>query len=785
MAYTSKAKFTQEALKNIDELISEMSQAASSKPSERQKKISEKFKTTELMVGKAVSKYPDDPQKQMQELTSLGADINKVYINTRTNSVCMRDPNKFGFDEYDIKEVMKLADTRIERLAAPTFLKSSVDANMRVITGGGSKKGSAGTDPAASQVIQSSIYNTLLRSFDRKWNISMSTMGTDGKTIYMNPYITLALSLEKLKFIIAHEIMHVVLSHTSRFTEKYIQTKENYQNARNISPLKAIEDKAIHDVFNIALDLIINGQLVKDGWGEILKESDFTSFGADENDDRPGGCYIDGFENYTEDESIVALGNTFCRTLYDIYIEMCKKENKSPVLSSPLPDAENVHNVTENVRKIIRLLHESVEQQMISVSVSIGGQGQSQGRQGQNAPGGTSIHIQIGDSGQGQQHNQDQQQNQQGQSGQQINIQAGGQPTPGSKELGRAAAEAVRKIIDAVLKNETGASNTMDSHEENMQKIREYAKEKGFPNEAEAVKNDIDINVRQLLDAVMEDLAAKGITADDLMSKGYGCIGSNVAKAWNVKKDQPHRDYKIEIMEFVKRINGERFNTWDKWNKKNNALRSAARSIARKGGAMRTLLIPSTYNTSGRIVLAIDTSGSIFYDSESMKFAASEVMRLTEELQKRKGSIIDVLCCDTQIADHKRLKSGAEEFRDYIDEIEKNGVKMSGNGGTDLMPIWDVALDKDERFHEPGLQKPAGMIVVTDTQTANAHEIADMYISGECTIPTMVLVPNEECIIKEWKDLESKCRTFGIGIISELLKKEREQGYDLSAEPER
>ena len=826
MAYTSKAKFTQDTVKNINDLIKDNGVLIGQQPDDKSIKIQKKFDALIMMVDKAVQDYPDDPQKQMDELTKQGADIRKVYINKGAKCVRLRDPNKFGFDEYDIKEIMKLADTRIERLAAPTFLKSSIDANMRVITSGGNKS-KGGSGPSSSELIQSSIYNTLFRSFDRKWNVNDMTMSTDGKTIFMNPYITLALSLEGLKFTIAHEIMHIVLSHVSRFNEKYIMSKEEYKKTMRISPLKAAEDKTISNIFNIAMDLIINSQLVKDRWGEIPKLSDFAGFGEDENDERPGLCYIDGFENYTENESIVALGNSFCRTMYDIYIEMCKTNMKKPSLQAPLPNANNVLEATENIRKMVRLMHEHIKQQIMkTVTIRISSQDQQekpkQGEQSQQSQpqqgqqGDTEIVIEISaniqndpqDSqdkqGQSQQDEQDEQdksqdgqdkQDKQDQS-QQVQPFDGSGPSSGrgsgsggglggGQSADEMAADIVMKIADSIMKNEAGSSNTLDSHEESKEQIKKYAKEKGYSNESEAIKNDVNLNVKQLLDAIMEDLASKGVTPEDLMRKGYGCVGSNVAKAWHVKKDQPHRDYKIEVMEFVKRINGEKFNTWDKWNKKNNALRSASRSIARKGGAMRTLLIPSTYNTSGRIIVAIDTSGSIFYDEASMKFAASEIMRLTGELQKRKGSIIDIVCCDTQITDFKRLKSGTEEFREYIDEIEKKGVKMSGDGGTDLTPIWDMAMDKDERFHEPGVRKPDGMILVTDTQTANANGIANMYSSGECTIPTMVLVPNEECIIEPWKDLESQCRTFGIGIISELLKKELMQGYDINSEPER
>lgn len=112
MAYTSKAKFTQDTVKNINDLIKDNGVLIGQQPDDKSIKIQKKFDALIMMVDKAVQDYPDDPQKQMEELTKQGADIRKVYIDKGAKCVRLRDPNKFGFDEYDIKEIMKLA-TRV------------------------------------------------------------------------------------------------------------------------------------------------------------------------------------------------------------------------------------------------------------------------------------------------------------------------------------------------------------------------------------------------------------------------------------------------------------------------------------------------------------------------------------------------------------------------------------------------------------------------------------------------------------------------------------------------
>ena len=81
MPYTSKTKFTQETVKNISDLIKESDVLIGKRPDDRSIAIQKKFDALIMMVDKAVQDYPDDPQKQMDELTKQGADIRKVYID--------------------------------------------------------------------------------------------------------------------------------------------------------------------------------------------------------------------------------------------------------------------------------------------------------------------------------------------------------------------------------------------------------------------------------------------------------------------------------------------------------------------------------------------------------------------------------------------------------------------------------------------------------------------------------------------------------------------------------
>jgi predicted metal-dependent peptidase len=91
------------------------------------------------------------------------------------------------------------------------------------------------------------------------------TAATDGRTIYFNRTFFEPLSVKQVEFVIAHEILHNVFDHMSR---------REHRNAQ---------------IFNIAADYCVNGQLVRDRIGDhtiegikIFHDSKYYGMGAEE-----------------------------------------------------------------------------------------------------------------------------------------------------------------------------------------------------------------------------------------------------------------------------------------------------------------------------------------------------------------------------------------------------------------------------------------------------------------------------------------------------------------------
>lgn len=75
-----------------------------------------------------------------------------------------------------------------------------------------------------------------------------ATAATDGRNLYFNRAFIEKLSPKKVEFVVAHEILHNVFDHMSR-----VENRER-------------------DIWNIAADYCVNGQLIKDRIGEIVTE---------------------------------------------------------------------------------------------------------------------------------------------------------------------------------------------------------------------------------------------------------------------------------------------------------------------------------------------------------------------------------------------------------------------------------------------------------------------------------------------------------------------------------
>ena len=113
-----------------------------------------------------------------------------------------------------------------------------------------------------------------------KW---LPTAATDGRHIYFNREFFEKLTVKQVEFVIAHEILHNVFDHMTR------------RESRN------------PQVFNIAADYCVNGQLVRDRIGDhqipdikIFHDSKYYGMGAEEVYDRI-------FDEYDQEE-LEALG---------------------------------------------------------------------------------------------------------------------------------------------------------------------------------------------------------------------------------------------------------------------------------------------------------------------------------------------------------------------------------------------------------------------------------------------------------------------------------------------
>ena len=111
----------------------------------------------------------------------------------------------------------------------------------------------------------------------------VKTAATDGRSIYFNRDFFTPLSVKQIEFVIAHEILHNVFDHMGR------------------------RDGRDAQIFNIAADYCVNGQLVRDRIGEhviegikIFHDTKYYGMGAEE-------VYDDIYEKHDE-ESLKALG---------------------------------------------------------------------------------------------------------------------------------------------------------------------------------------------------------------------------------------------------------------------------------------------------------------------------------------------------------------------------------------------------------------------------------------------------------------------------------------------
>lgn len=119
---------------------------------------------------------------------------------------------------------------------------------------------------------------------------------------------------------------------------------------------------------------------------------------------------------------------------------------------------------------------------------------------------------------------------------------------------------------------------------------------------------------------------------------------------------------------------------------------------SRRGQSLGVVLPSPVKESLPRLVLVVDTSGSIYSDPELVQIFADE---LTTILHDARPEQLDVLYCDTSV-------KSVETFQPDDPEVE---IRMVGGGGTLFQPAFDYLADKDDQ--------PVALIYLTDLECSD------------------------------------------------------------------
>lgn len=732
----------------------------------------------------------------------------------------------WGMKDVKFDDAERVAYQRLEEYAHQQYAVTS----KRMVMDGYGGSVVIGGMPLTERMITALVYETLLQNRDKYFvdPNECPTASTDGEAIYLNPYFTAWLTPQELAFILAHEINHIMLHHIGENarSEAFIY---GYKGGRNdardgkIDRSKAGVYNFRADIANIATDLIINDQLIKDKIGTLplYKESEGKLAGT------PMACYIPGFSEFDTEESIVKFSNAVCKNGYNLV----HKSFKARGVDIEPPQYKEFHDMTQariELENLYNYIHESVVQYCQNQQKQQGNQqqgqsGQSQGSSGQGSQQGQSqglggqqqsqqeISPQSGGQEQGQQggsqgsggsgsQSQDKRgkggkgsdKGSKGQQGQERGTSSGGRkgnnnpPMNAQGELDEMASGAIQDAINNALNNEMadqiidaiskaltqgmGGGKPLDSHQTTDDLMNDMAKEQG--KDVGDVERQISESAGIMASKVVEKLEGTyGITPDQL--KGIGSIGANIVAKWEARQVKARRPYDVMLMRLFKLVKGQSRDTYARHNKKTTVINKALKNYAKKAGTEPSrVIIPNKLSESGKIVIAIDTSGSIFADPQVGTMAVEEILRLTDTLNRQyMGSAIEVVMCDTEL--HKYGQANNRyEMQKMLDNVKTNGVNVLGGGGTDLLPIWEYVKDETKNARKKGQMPPSGLLVLTDTQTMNLDKISDLYRNREIRIPTVILAPSDDIKhCQEWQDLAKECPYFMLADIDEIQQR--------------
>lgn len=626
-------------------------------------------------------------------------------------------------------------------------------------------------------MIKDLIYNELLKNREKYFvpPEKNPTAATDGESLYINPYFAAWLTPKELTFVLAHEINHIMLRHAgdSGRGNSFIYGTSDLARLKNekVSTRRQGLFNFRHGINNIGADLVINDQLVKDRMGEMPKLKHGEKAG------KPFVCYIPGYSDFSMEEAVVKFSDSVCRNGYEILHEQFTRVG----VDVKPPKYKKITNMAE-ARDELEVLYNYIyanAEKYLEQNRNQGGSDPKQGGQnGLGGPGGSGGGGQGSLSGQGGQSAPSRQSGQGGKQGQdEMDRTARGYI---AKAINDALAgisadmtldEIAKAIADAIA-NGGGGGGTVDQHDLNESLIEKIARAEG--RDPSEIDGQIEENSSVLASKIIDKLQNMGV--DPKQIKGIGCIGSNMFRKWHARQIRTQRPYDAMLVRLFKLIRGSTRDTYAKYNKKTTVINKALKNYAAKtGGAPSRVIIPNKLSEAGKLVVAIDTSGSIFGDSKSMTMAVEEILRITDMLNRKyTGSAIEVLMCDVDLHVYGEANT-KYEMQKILKRVKDEGVEMQGGGGTDLLPIWTHVLEGKNEARKKGKMPPAGLIVVTDTETMNIEKITDLYYSHKFTVPTVILTTSDEIeSCKIWRELSEKCSIFMMADIDKIKEKERQ-----------
>ena len=668
------------------------------------------------------------------------------------------DPRKYGLDHLSFDEAAEAAHKKFLQFSS-IFYKT----NENYIY---SESGLAGMD---QQKLQYIIYDTYIRNIDKKFdpNPNMATMCTNGETIYMNPWFVAALKPEEILFILAHEINHIKLMHAGDKGRLNIFITGSDQTVKPNDPGVSIRAK----ISNIVTDLIINDSLIDDKIG---------SFPKDPISGENLGLHIPGYAEFTSEEGVMEFTNLLVKRGLTEIPRILKEKYGREITNIPtIPEAATLSGARRAIDAFIEFL-KSLEDDLTQIVKDQleQGQGQCQNGKGQTGKGSKSGINDMVDSALNSVIesiiNKAMQNELSKALGSQLSKGGGDGTGSGSGQRCELSDKDIEEIMDKLAKALADGDLIFGDHEMQDKLVEIQGKLEGMS--ADEMKESIKEGVVLITEQTANNLERAGLTMDKIA--GLGHIGRDMYRVWKERQFKPERPYDKMLQSLFDKIDrGNQSATYAKYNRRTTVLNAANRRLAQMGGyEPSTIIIPSKRSIEGKIVIAIDVSGSIYSDPMSMGMAFSEIIRLADVMNQNFSRCdIEIVRCDTETTWEGPYAGGSAELNEYIENIKKNGINLGGGGGTNLLPVWEDIIEEAENTGK----MPSGLLFVTDTMTNSSKQITELYDSGNFNVPTVILYPDDEYLNSDFEELASRNPNFLLANIRELLKKDKEMGFDI------